>query len=351
MNKPLGAAVLAATGSVGQRFVSLLDGHPWFKVVALTGSSRKEGMPYHEACDWLLPDPMPDWARDLQVMPSDPGALDVSLVFSALPSAAAKEIEPRFALAGRFVCSNASAYRSEPDVPILMPEVNPGHLDVIPAQQAARSWPGAILTNSNCTSAGLTVTLSALEKRFGIQQGVVVTMQALSGAGYPGVPSLAILDNVIPYIPGEEEKVEWEPRKMLGSLQGGAIHPAGFKLSAHANRVAVRDGHMVCLSIKLVQEASLEDVAQALVDYTPPELGRGLPSTPTPVIRLFTQRDRPQPLLDRLNGRGMTTTIGRLRPDPVMDYRMVILSHNTIRGAAGGSIYNAELLVRQGYLD
>ncbi len=351
MREPIPVAVLAATGSVGQRFVSLLDGHPWFRVTALTGSARKEGLRYAEACEWILPESMPHWARDLPVLASDPDALGVPLVFSALPSGAAKEIEPRFAHAGAIVCSNASVYRAEPDVPILMPEVNPGHLAVISSQRKIRGWSGAIITNSNCTSAGLTVALRALNEGFGVEQGIVVTMQAISGAGYPGVPSLAILDNVIPYIAGEEEKVEWEPRKMLGGVKNGSIEPAEFTLSVHANRVAVRDGHLACLSVKLDRTADIADVSRALANYSPPEISRGLPSTPDPVIQVMHEPDRPQPLLDRQNGRGMTTSIGRLRPDPVFDYRMVILSHNTIRGAAGGSIYNAELLLCEGYLD
>jgi aspartate-semialdehyde dehydrogenase len=348
---PIPVAVLAATGSVGQRFISLLDRHPWFEVVALTGSKRKEGLIYHEACEWLLPEPMPAWARGLEVQASDPDSFAVPLVFSALPSAAAREIEPRFASIGSIVCSNASAYRAEPDVPILMPEVNADHLEVITAQRSTRGWSGAIVTNSNCTSAGLTVALAALDRSFGVRRGIVVSMQALSGAGYPGVPSLAILDNVIPYIEGEEEKIEWEPRKMLGEVQNGEIIPSSFQLSAHANRVAVRDGHMVCLSVELAESPSQAEVSQALFEYMPPEEARDLPSAPRPVIGMTTEPDRPQPALDRMNGRGMTTTIGRLRPDPIMDYRMVILSHNTIRGAAGGSIYNAELLASRGFLD
>ncbi|HEX6305337.1 MAG TPA: aspartate-semialdehyde dehydrogenase, partial [Anaerolineales bacterium] len=216
MTEKTPVAILAATGSVGQRFVQLLDNHPWFQVVALTGSERSVGIPYGEACHWVLHEPMPDWARQLQIRATRPESMDASLVFSALPSHVAKEAEPEFARAGKMVCSNASAYRQEVDVPLLMPEVNPEHLKLLAMQRERRAWSGGIVTNSNCTSSGMTVVLKALQDAFGLRRVFAVSMQALSGAGYPGVASLDILDNVIPYIPGEEEKVEWESRKMLG---------------------------------------------------------------------------------------------------------------------------------------
>ena len=294
---------------------------------------------------------MPGWARDLVVQPTEPGAVDAVLAFSALPSHIAQQAEPAFAAAGRVVCSNASAFRDEPDVPLLLPEVNPGHTALIRRQQQARGWPGFIVTNPNCTSTGMTITLKALQDAFGVRQVFAVSLQALSGAGYPGVASLDILNNVIPYIPGEEDKVESEPCKMLGELRNGSVAPAGLAISAHTNRVAVADGHTVCLSVALEQPpAGLADVRRALAGYSAPQDARDLPSSPQPVIQVLDDPSRPQPRLDVDTGRGMTTVVGRLRPDPLFHYKMVVLSHNTIRGAAGASIYNAELLVKQGFI-
>lgn len=350
MDKRIPVAVLAATGSVGQRFVQLLDRHPWFEVVALTGSERSAGQTYAQSCHWLLSEPMPGWAADMPVLPTVPEAVDAALVFSALPADVAREIEPAFARSGRWVCSNASAFRREPDVPLLLPEVNPDHLGLLDAQQRSRGWQAGILTNPNCASTGITVALKALQNAFGLRRAWVVTLQAISGAGYPGVASLDILDNVIPYIAGEEEKVEWEPRKMLGSVENGALTLAGVCLSAQVNRIPVLDGHMASLSVELEQHASPAEAAQILQAYQAPDLSRDLPSAPQPVILLREEADRPQPRLDRSAGRGMTTVVGRVRPDPMFDLKMVVLSHNTIRGAAGGSIYNAELLVKSGRL-
>ena len=343
-------AVLAATGSVGQRFVQLLDRHPWFEVQALTASDRTVGQRYGEACHWILPEAMPEWARSLVIQPTDPQAVPVPLVFSALPADIALSVEPLFARAGCVVCSNASAYRFEKDVPILLPEVNPEHSGLIPHQRALRGWKGCIVTNPNCTSTGLTVALKALQDSFGLKRAFVVSLQALSGAGYPGVSSLDILDNVIPVIKGEEEKVEAEPLKMLGKIDGSQIIPAELRISAHTNRVAVSDGHIVCLSIELEKKATPEEAIQAIQSYQAPLISRDLPSTPRPPLVVRTEADRPQPRLDRNTGQGMTTVIGRVRPDPLFDLKMVILSHNTVRGAAGGSLYNAELLVKQGWV-
>ena len=352
MSDKIPVAVLAATGSVGQRFVQLLDGHPWFEVVALSGSDRTVGQPYGEACRWVLPGPMPEAAAGLPVLPTEPQALPgVRVAFSALPSSAAKEVEPRFARAGVMVCSNASAFRAEPDVPLLLPEVNPEHTGLLAAQRRGRGWAGGIVTNPNCTSTGLTVALKALQGTFGLRRAFVVSLQALSGAGYPGVPSLDIIDNVIPYVHEEEDKVEQEPRKMLGRLVGEGIELEGLAISAHTNRVAVSDGHVVCLSVELGRRVDVSEAAEALRSYAAPESSQDLPSAPRPVIELREEPDRPQPRLDRMTGEGMTTVVGRLRPDPLFDLKMVILSHNTIRGAAGGSIYNAELLYRQGYIE
>jgi len=349
MNK-ISVAVLGATGAVGQRFVQLLENHPWFQVTAVTGSERTTHQRYADACRWILPEPMPETVKDLQVLSSEPEQVQAPLVFSALPAEKAKEIEPAFARAGSIVCSNASAFRYEPDVPILLPEVNPQHARLIDDQRKKRDWRGAIVTNPNCTSTGMTVTLKALQAAFGLRRVFVVSLQALSGAGYPGVPSLDILDNVVPYIQGEEEKVEIEPRKILGELAIGEIAPANFLVSAHTNRVPVSDGHMVCMSVELDQIADLPAVRQAMEGYAPPSAILELPSTPRPVLIYRDEPDRPQPRLDRCTGDGMTTVVGRLRPDPLFHIKMVVLSHNTIRGAAGGSIYNAELLVQQGYL-
>ncbi len=350
MPERIPVAILAATGSVGQRFVQLLDNHPWFEVKALSGSDRTVGQVYEDACHWILPEPMPEWACKMEVLPTDPSAIQASLVLSALPADIARDVEPLFANAGVMVCSNASAYRREPDVPILLPEVNPDHITLIDDQRRNRGWRGGIVTNPNCTSTGLTVALKALQKGFGLQKVFVVSLQAVSGAGYPGVASLDILDNVIPFVNGEEEKVEWETRKMLGTVNHGSIELADFVVSAHTNRVAVSDGHIVCLSAALVEKASLAAVADFLKSYTAPEISCSLPSAPHPAISLHDEPDRPQPRLDRMTGKGMTTVIGRLRQDPLFDYKMVVLSHNTIRGAAGGSLYNAELLLKAGYV-
>jgi len=348
MPERIPVAVLAATGSVGQRFVQLLDGHPWFEVVALTGSDRSVGQTYRETCHWFLSEPMPEWAARLIVLPTEPEGLQTELVFSALPADVARTVEPEFAKAGMTVCSNASAYRREVDVPILLPEINPQHAGLVPIQRRKRGWKGCIVTNPNCTSTGLTVVMKVLDQNFGLKKAFVVSLQAVSGAGYPGVASLDILDNVIPYIGGEEDKVEWEPRKMIGRLDGDTIRMSDCVISAHTNRVAVSDGHIVCLSVELDKKPEQAEVFRALSGYQAPRESVNLPSAPRPVIVMREESDRPQPRPDRMTGKGMTTVVGRLRPDPLFDYKMVILSHNTIRGAAGGSIYNAELLANMG---
>lgn len=349
MNK-IPVSVLAATGSVGQRFIQLLDQHPWFEVVAVTGSERGQDKPYAEVCRWILPGDMPAWARDLPVLPTTPEAAQAAIAFSGLPADIAREVEPAFAQAGIAVCSNASAYRRDPDVPLLLPEVNPEHAQVVAAQRQKRGWSGLLSTNPNCTSTGPTVALKALQNAFGLRRVFAVSLQALSGAGYPGVPSMDIVDNVIPFIGGEEEKVEWEPRKMLGTLAAGEIRLAEFGISAHTNRVQVTDGHVVCLTVEFEQRATPQDVQAVLSAYQAPEISRDLPSAPRPVILVRSEDNRPQPRLDRMTGAGMTTVVGRIRPDNLFDSRLTVLSHNTIRGAAGGSIYNAELLVKLGYV-
>ncbi|MEI6290162.1 MAG: aspartate-semialdehyde dehydrogenase [Chloroflexota bacterium] len=360
MPQPIPVAVLGATGSVGQRFVSLLDNHPWFKVVALAASDRSEGKTYSTACRWVLSDPMPEWAQNMTLVPAEPKAIgDARIVFSALPAELAKDIEPEFAKAGMAVCSNASSYRRDEDVPLLLPEVNAEHIHLVKRQRLERGWSGCIMTNPNCTSTGLTVALKALDDQFELKKVFAVSLQALSGAGYPGVPSLDIIDNVIPNIGGEEAKVEWEPRKMLGKFvdqipggkpgQNGVIFSEA-KFSAHTNRVAVIDGHIVCASVEFAAPAAPEAAIQALQSYQAKSAARDLPSAPRPVMIVRDENDRPQPRLDRMAGKGMTTVVGRVRPDPLFHLKFVVLSHNTIRGAAGGSIYNAELLVQEGLL-
>jgi aspartate-semialdehyde dehydrogenase len=343
-------AILGATGSVGQRFISLLDNHPWFKVIALAASDRSVGQKFSDACRWVLNDPMPDYARDMVVVPATPESVDAKIVFSALHTEIAKDLEPEFAQAGVAVCSNASSYRREEDVPLLLPEVNAEHIQLVKIQRQRRGWSGCITTNPNCTSTGLTIALKALDDAFGVKRVFAVSLQALSGAGYPGVSSLDIIDNVIPNIIGEEEKVEWEPRKMLGKLINNKIDLSDMRFSAHTNRVAVIDGHTVCVSVELAHPASPEDASQVLKNYQAPASARDLPSSPRPVINVREEADRPQPRLDRLTGKGMTTIVGRVRQDPLLDLKFVVLSHNTIRGAAGGSIYNAELLVNEDLL-
>ena len=348
MEERIPVAVLGATGSVGQRFLQLLDRHPWFEVVSVSGSDRSIGRPYGDACHWVLNEPMPDWVKGKVIVPSTPDAINAPIVFSALPTNNAQTIEPTFAQKGVCVFSNASAYRQAPDVPILLPEVNAEHLGLVDFQRQNRGWTGCIVTNSNCTATGISIALKVLLDSFGLDKVFIVSLQALSGAGYPGVPSMDIIDNVIPHIPGEEEKVALEPRKILGQLTNNAIEFADFSVSAHTNRVAVVDGHLACLSVGLNKRTEISEIVAAFQAYQPPKISRNLPSTPVPVIHVCEDPNHPQPRFDRWIGKGMTTVVGRVRNDEIFDLRMAVLSHNTVRGAAGGSIYNAELLVDQG---
>ena len=342
--------VLGATGMVGQRFVQLLADHPWFEIAALTGSGRSAGMAYGEACHWVVSGDMPASVEEVIVRASKPD-LACRLVFSALPAKVAGPIEEEFAAAGYAVSSNARNHRMGPDVPLLVPEVNPDHLALIETQRRKRGWKGFIVTNPNCCTAPLVLALKPLWDRFGITTLNVVTMQALSGAGYPGVPSLDILDNVIPYIAGEEGKVETEPLKILGRLEGEAVKEAEMIISAQCHRVAPREGHQEALSLKLNQEASREDVVEALRGFRGPLQDLGLPSAPERPILVREENDRPQPRLDRDEGQGMSVVVGRVRECPVLDYKFIVLGHNTIRGAAGAAILNAELLKAKGYLE
>jgi aspartate-semialdehyde dehydrogenase len=345
----LRVAVLGATGTVGQRFLQLLEGHPWFEIAALTGSERSAGKTYGEATRWVLDTPMPAAVREMTILPED-APLDAPLVFSALPSKTAGAIEERLAAAGHIVCTNASDHRMDPDVPLLVPEANPDHLDLIAEQRRRRGWSGAIVANPNCTATGPTMLLRPLHDAFGVTKILLMSMQALSGAGYPGVPSYDAIDNVIPYIGGEEPKVETEPQKMLGTLRDGAVEPAPFVISAHCNRVPVLEGHLECLSLAFERKPALDELAAVLRGFRalPQELG--LPSAPPQPIIVRDELDRPQTRRDRDAGRGMSTVVGRIRACAILDYKLVCLSHNTIRGAAGGSLLNAELMYAQGML-
>ena len=344
--------VLGATGAVGQRFVQMLQGHPWFELSVLCASQRNAGKRYADACNWLLRGDMPPHLRDCVLQEIAPG-IDCQLVFSALPSGPARTIEAELAAAGYIVCSNASAYRYEPDVPLLIPEVNPEHVGLIDLQRRQRGWPGFITTNPNCSTTHLVSALHPLHEAFGVRKVFVVTMQAVSGAGYTGVPSMDVIDNVIPFINAEEEKLESrEPQKLLGRFDGQAVQMADFVVSAHCNRVPVRNGHLAAVSVEFARRPSLEDVRRAWAEYKPLPQRMDLPSAPDEAILYREEADRPQPRMDRLAGSvpGMTTVVGRLRADPLLHVKFLALGHNTIRGAAGGSLLNAELLVSQGYL-
>ncbi|CDM65365.1 aspartate-semialdehyde dehydrogenase [Pyrinomonas methylaliphatogenes] len=342
--------ILGATGTVGQRFIQLLDGHPLFEVTALAASDRSQGKPYAEACAWRLSGEMPSGVRALEVAAPEP-PLDCDLVFSSLPAGIAREIEESFARAGYPVLSNSSAFRMDRDVPLVIPEINHEHLSLIERQKRERGFDrGFIVTNPNCSTIMLALALAPLHQRFGVEASVVTTLQALSGAGYPGVPSLDICDNVLPFIEKEEEKIETETLKILGKLRGESIEEAPMKVSAQCHRVNVTDGHMAAIRVKLKRAASLEEITDALASWRslPQELE--LHSAPSHPIIVRTEPDRPQPRLDRDAGGGMSVTVGRIKPDPIFDLRFVALSHNTIRGAAGAAILNAELLVALEYI-
>jgi len=349
--KPIRVGVLGATGAVGQRFVELLSANPWFELTALAASERSEGKSYAQACDWRISGDMPAVAREMRVHPCEPG-LDCQIVFSALPPAAAREVEERFAAAGYGVLSNASTHRMDADVPLLIPEVNADHLGLLEVQRHNRGWDrGFIVTDPNCSTVGFTLPLKPLHDAFGVQRVVVTTMQALSGAGYPGVPSLDILDNVVPYIRNEEDKLVDEPRKLLGKLVDGRIEMASMRISPACNRVAARDGHMETLAIEFARKpGSAEEVKEALRSFRSEPYALGCPSAVEQTIIVREEPDRPQTLKDRDAGHGMAVTVGRVRPCEVFDWKMVVLSHNTIRGAAGGSILNAEIMVARGMI-
>jgi aspartate-semialdehyde dehydrogenase len=340
--------ILGATGMVGQRFIQLLEHHPWFEVAWLAASDRSSGKLYGDAVRWKLDTPLPEAIAALPVSPADPDGAP-RVIFAALDSDVARDMEPRFAAAGCAVISNSSAFRMQPDVPLVVPEVNGDHLRLIEEQSWRKESGGYIVTNPNCSAIGLVLALKPLEERFGIESVFVITLQAVSGAGYPGVASLDILGNVVPYIKNEEEKLEEETGKLLGRLVGNRIAPLDAKVSASCNRVAVEDGHTESVSIKLRTRATREQVLEAWHDFAPLE-GLQLPTAPEKPVEFITAEDRPQPRLDRMRGAGMTATVGRLRPCSLLDWKFTVLSHNTIRGAAGAALLNAELLVSQGKL-
>jgi aspartate-semialdehyde dehydrogenase len=348
--KKLEVGILGATGMVGQRFVSLLEHHPWFEARWLAASEKSAGKTYEEACNWRLREPLPQGARRLPVHECHPGQAP-QLVFSSLDSKVAGDIEKEFAQAGHVVVSNSSNYRMDTDVPLLIPEVNPDHLALVRIQRKKRGWKGAIVTNPNCTTVGLVMSLAPLERSFGLDKVLMTSMQAVSGAGYPGVPTLDILGNVIPFIGGEEEKVERETCKLLGKLSDGKVQTAGFVISAHCNRVLVEDGHTEAISVSLKTKPRLEALIEAWVNFRSLPQERELPSAPKHPIVVREERDRPQPKFDVAEERGMATVIGRVRPCPVLQFKYIALSHNTIRGAAGAALLNAELMKSEGYLD
>jgi aspartate-semialdehyde dehydrogenase len=343
-------AVLGATGAVGQAFVRLLADHPWFDLTEVAASERSAGRRYAEAVRWLGPGPMPTRAAEMTVRPCDPAVVRSELVFSALDSSVAGEVESAFARAGRFVLSNAKNYRMEPDVPLVIAEVNPEHLGLLDAQRECRSWAGGIVTNGNCSTIVAVSALAPLHARFGIRQLFVATMQAVSGAGYPGVPSLDILGNVVPYIKDEEDKVETEVLKMLGRYENGVVRHAPIVVSAHTNRVPVEHGHTICLSVGFEDRVRPDDAIAALREWRGAEIARGLPTSPEWPLIVSDEADRPQPRRDVAAGRGMSVTVGRVRADPLLDVKLVAMGDNIVRGAAGASVLNAELLVRAGRL-
>ncbi len=348
--KKLPVGILGATGIVGQRFIQALEHHPWFEVAWLAASERSAGHAYAQAARWRLRTTIPAKVAGMTVSNPDPDGAP-KIIFAALDAKVASELEPRFASAGCAVVSNSSALRMEEDVPLVIPEVNADHLALVHNQRWRKSSGGFAVTNPNCSAIGLVLALAPLQRHFGLEKVMVTTMQAVSGAGYPGVASLDILGNVIPYISKEEEKMEEETRKLLGSVADGKVHLADFKISAQCNRVAVEDGHTESVSVLLKKKATAEEIISVWRQFrsVPQELK--LPTAPSEPVVYDSAPDRPQPRFDVDRGAGMTTSVGRLRPCGVLDWKFTVLSHNTIRGAAGAALLNAELLKAQGYFD
>jgi aspartate-semialdehyde dehydrogenase len=344
----LDVAVLGATGAVGQTFIRLLEDHPWFRVAEVAASDRSAGKRYADATRWIE-GVMPESVKDLVVTTCDPQAVKSTVVFSAVDSAAAADVEPAFATAGRYIFSNTKTFRMTADVPLVIPEVNASHFALLDAQKA-RGWKGGVVTNANCAATVGAMALAPLHEAFGVTEVFLATMQAVSGAGYPGVASLDILGNVIPYIGEEEPKLEREMQKMLGTVKGGVVVPADFKVSAHANRVAVEHGHTLVASVRFAKKPTVAQALDVLRAWRGADIVRGLPSAPEHPLVVTDATDRPQPRRDVMAGKGMTVTIGRVREDAIFDLRFTALGHNTIRGAAGGSILNAEVVASSGRL-
>jgi aspartate-semialdehyde dehydrogenase len=349
MQTRIEVGILGATGMVGQHFIKFLQGHPWFQLKWLGASDRSAGKKYADAMTWHLAGGTPAAVADLIVEDCKPGNAP-RLLFSAMDASVATEIERAFAEAGHIVVSNSKNHRMERDVPLLVPEINPDHLKLVPGQQRARGWKGQIVTNPNCSTVVLTMGLGPL-KPFGITRVIATTMQAISGAGYPGVPSMDIVGNVIPFIGGEEEKMQQETQKILGEFRGDHIEPLPAGVSAHCNRVPVVDGHTVTVSVELSAKPSQADLRHAFETFTGVPQQRQLPSAPPQPVIYMEQANRPQPRKDAERERGMAAFIGRLRPCPVLDYKFVALGHNTVRGAAGAAVLNAELMQSEGMLD
>jgi aspartate-semialdehyde dehydrogenase len=350
MPNKLPVGILGATGVVGQRFIQMLEHHPWFEVAWLAASDRSEGKPYAEAARWRLKTTIPSNVAAMKVSPAAPQGAP-KIIFAALDAAIASELEPAFAAAGCAVVSNSSALRMKSDVPLVIPEVNAGHIKLIEGQNWRKQSHGYVVTNPNCSAIGLVLALCPLHRKFGLETVMAVTMQAVSGAGYPGVASLDILGNVIPYIRNEEEKMEEETLKLLGEMNSHAIVPARFAMSAQCNRVAVEDGHTESVSVRLKTKAKPEEVIASWNSYRAEPQDLKLPSAPDRPVVYVEANDRPQPRFDVDTGAGMTTVVGRLRPCGVLDWKFTVLSHNTIRGAAGAALLNAELLKAKGYFD
>ena len=349
MDRKFEVGVLGATGMVGQQFICQLQNHPWFELTWLAASGRSAGKPYREAANWTLDGAIPDNVADQMVHESKPNNAP-KLVFSALDASVAGEIEQAFASAGRFVISNSRNHRMLADVPLLIPEINADHLGLIPTQRENRGWSGAIVTNPNCSTITLAMALAPL-KPFGIRKILATTMQAISGAGYPGLPSMDILGNVIPHIGGEEEKMEQETQKILGDFNADKVEHLPAEMSAHCNRVGVVDGHMVAVSVELEQNPGVESLLDAFASFRGVPQEKNLPTAPQRPVHVMEQPNRPQPRKDLLTERGMAVCVGRVRECPVLDYKFVVLGHNTIRGAAGAAVLNAELLLSEGLLD
>ncbi len=348
-NEKIPVGVLGATGTVGQRFVERLAGHPWFEITALAASERSTGKPYAEAARWRLSSALPDSvaSRNVLAVTDD---LPCRAVFSALDATTAREVEPLLASRGVFVFSNASAHRMDDDVPLLIPEINPDSLCLLDRQRARRGWTGALVTNANCSAMFLTMALAPLDRAFGVDRAFVSTMQAVSGAGYPGVASLDILGNVVPDIPEEAEKIEREVAKILGGARDGFGAPASIVLSAMTYRVPVEDGHTESVSVGLTRKASAGEIEEAWDEFRGRDDVRDLPSAPHRPILYLRERSRPQPRRDVDAGDGMCTVVGGLKPCRLLDWKFTALGHNTVRGAAGASILNAELAVAKGLL-